>query len=1044
VIDPQEHPQQKGIINWFAHNHVAANLMMVFIIIMGVYGAFTITLETMPNVQFDQIIVQVPYLGAAPAEVEEGVVVKIEEAIEDVEGIKEIFGFAYEGMGQVMVNVHDDYELGDVLDEVKLAIDAISTFPNETERPIITKSRFRRGAISVQVSGAMDERVMKELADQFKDEIMSLPEVSFAEIQGARPFEISIEISEQTLRQYGLTLDRVAQIINGWSVDLPGGSIRTDGGDIRLRTKGQAYTGEEFERIVVLTREDGARVLLGDIATVRDGFAEVESYSFFNGQRSFGISVMSTDTENELDVAAAVRNYVEERQFSLPPGVQLQTWTDMSYYMEDRMTMMTENMFMGAVFVLVILSLFLHMKFAIWVIIGIPVAFLGAMMLLPLPGIGVSLNVLSTFGFILVLGIVVDDAIVVAESVYTETEKYGYSVPVVVAGARRVAVPATFGVLTTIMAFLPMLFATGPVATMSGAIAWVVILCLAFSLIESKLILPSHLAAMRSSHSKQGIADHVDRWLARVIKEFYTPILHAALTHRTTTLASFVGLLIITGGLLAGGQVRFNFFPDIKDDFVMASLELYDGAPEALVTQIVEHMTASLRQASDELKAESGDDEDIVENVFTYINDGKKGEFRVELSRSENRTATPQDLEERWRANVGEIAGAKELKFISSMHSGGGPPIAFKLTGRDYGQLEAAAADLEDHLNGFDGVYEVLVSANLGPQEVQLEIKPEAEASGITLADLGRQVRTAFYGAEAQRIQRGDQEVKVMVRYPRSERQSIGNLENMWIRTPDGQALPFAAVANYRLERGYDNIQRVNGDRAVTVTANSQIDVVEPTQVISQVNADFMPQLKAKYPGLSTDVTGSAFEARIGFDQVLTGFIISLFGIYALMAIPLKSYIQPLIIMGVIPFGIVGAVVGHLVFDIAVSSISMLGMIALSGVVVNDSLIMVDYVNKAVAAGATPTEAAIQSGAARFRAIMLTSLTTFFGLIPIVLETSAHAQMVIPMAVSLASGILFATLITLILVPTLYIMAEDVRKFFGPGKSTVASASAAE
>ena len=1035
-----EPPDQRGIIHWFAHNHVAANLLMVFIIIMGVYGAYSITLETMPNVQFDQINVRVAYLGAAPVEVEEGVVVKIEEAVENVEGIKEIHSFAFEGIGQVTLDILDDYELGDVMNEVKLAVDGISTFPGETERPVISKFRFRRGAITVQVTGDMDERAMKELADRFKEEIMALPEVSFAEVQGARPYEISVEISELTLRQYGLTLDQVAQAIRLWSLDVPGGNIRTDGGDIRLRTKGQAYTGEEFEQIVLITREDGTRVLLGDLATITDGFAEIESYAFFNGNRSFGIAVLSTDTENELDVAAAVNAYVAERQHSLPPGVQLQTWSDMSFYMADRMTMMTENMVMGVIFVLVILSLFLHLKFAIWVIVGLPVAFLGAMMMLPLPGIDVSLNVLSTFGFILVLGIVVDDAIVIAESVYSETEKHGYNLPTIVAGARRVAVPATFGVLTTIMAFLPMLFVGGPVATMTGAIAWVVILCLAFSLIESKLILPSHLAVMRSSHNKQGIADHVDRWLARFINDVYKPILQAALVHRATTVACFIGLLIIAVGLVVGGQVRYNFFPEIEDDFVRANLELYDGAPESLITQMVEHMNASLRLANDQLKAESGSDEDIVGNVFTYIQDGRKGQFRVELTRNENRTVTPKDLKQRWRDTVGDIAGTKELKFVSGMHSGGGPPIAFKLTGRNYPQLERAAAELETHLNDFVGVFEVLVSANAGPAEIQLAIKPEAEASGITLADLGRQVRTAFYGAEAQRIQRGDQEVKVMVRYPRSERQSIGNLENMWVRTPDGRELPFAAVADYRLDRGYDSIQRVNGVRAITITAESDTLVVQPAQVTRQVNTTFMPQLQAKYPGISTAVTGSAREEVMAFDQILIGFAISLFGIYALMAIPLKSYVQPLIIMGVIPFGIVGAVVGHLVFDISVSSISMLGMIALSGVVVNDSLIMVDFVNKAVAQGATPSEAAIQSGAARFRAIMLTSLTTFFGLIPIALETSAHAQMVIPMAVSMAFGILFATLITLILVPTLYVIADDVRSWFGFGKISASAA----
>ena len=515
-VNPAANPVRGGIIGWFAHNHVAANLLMFFIVAMGLYGAFNITVETFPKFEFDNIEVQVPYRGAAPAEVEEGVVVKIEEAIQDIEGIKQVFGYAREGSGRVSIEVRDGFDAATVLDEVKLAIDSISTFPVETERPIISKAKFRREAITVQVSGDMDERDMKNLAERIRDDITALDEVSYAEVRGSRPFEISVHIPEITLRQYSLTLDQVALAIRAWSVDLPGGSIRSDGGDIRLRTKGQAYTGEEFERIVLLSREDGTRIRLGDIATIGDGFAETESYAFFNGKRSFGIAVMSTEDENELDVTAAVRAYVEDAGATMPAGVRLETWGDVSHHLDSRMNMMFKNMFIGAILVFAILGLFLHLKFAFWVIIGLPVAFLGALMTLPLPAIDISINVISVFGFILVLGIVVDDAIVVAESVYAETEREGYSTANIVAGARRVAVPATFGVLTTIMAFLPILFTRGALDAMTGSVGWVVVLCLAFSLVESKLILPSHLAIMRSSHvsgSGKGPAEAVDRWL---------------------------------------------------------------------------------------------------------------------------------------------------------------------------------------------------------------------------------------------------------------------------------------------------------------------------------------------------------------------------------------------------------------------------------------------------------------------------------------------------------------------------------------------------
>ena len=1032
---PIANPGRGGIIGWFAHNHVAANLLMFFIIALGLYGAFTITVETFPKFEFDTIEVQVPYRGAAPAEVEEGVVIKIEEAIQDIEGIKQVFGYAREGSGRVSIEVRDGFDPATVLDEVKLAVDSIFTFPVETERPIISKAKFRREAITVQVSGDMDERDMKNLAERIRDEITALDEVSYAEVRGSRPFEISVHIPEITLRQYGLTLDQVALAIRAWSVDLPGGSIRSDGGDIRLRTKGQAYTGEEFERIVLISREDGTRIRLGDIATIEDGFAETESYAFFNGRRSFGIAAMSTEDENELDVTAAVRAWVEEASATMPPGVKLETWGDVSQHLDSRMNMMFKNMFIGAILVFVILGLFLHLKFAFWVIVGLPVAFLGALMMLPLPAIDISINVISVFGFILVLGIVVDDAIVVAESVYAETEREGYSTANIVAGARRVAVPATFGVLTTIMAFLPMLFTGGALDAMTGSVGWVVVLCLAFSLVESKLILPSHLAIMRSSHvsgSGKGPAEVVDRWLKDFIERRYKPMLNLAIRHRYTTLALFLGLLILTVSLVLGGKVRYVFFPEVEQDMLAANLELYDGAPESLVASVVERMNDALGRVNDQLKAETGTDRDIVKNVFAYIRDGRFGFFFVELAGGDEREVTPQVVEQRWRSEVGDIPGTRELRFMSTMQLGGGPPIDFKLAGRDFGQLERAAADLEEYLAGFDGVFEVQVSANAGPEEVRLAIKPEAEASGLTLQDLGRQVRTAFYGAEAQRIQRGDQEVRVMVRYPRSERKSLGNMENMWVRTPDGRELPFAAVADYSLEKGYDSIQRVDGRRSIRVTARTELNIVEPTEVTRDVINDYMPQLRARYPGISTDVAGSAYEERVGLIQVLAGFGIALFGIYALMAIPLRSYMQPLIIMGVIPFGIVGAVFGHLLLGLAVSAVSIMGIIALSGVVVNDSLIMVDFVNKAVASGSNQIEAAIKSGAARFRAILLTSLTTFFGLIPMVLETSMQAQIVIPMAVSVAFGILFATLITLVLVPSLYVIAGDIKGLFMP------------
>lgn len=1017
-------PSVRGLIGWFASNHVAANLLMVAIVAGGIWSLMTVKKESIPNMEFDYVQVVVPYPGAGPEEVEEGIVIKVEEAVDGIEGIDEVQGIAFEGSGRVQVKVKQGYDIGDITDEVKLAVDGISTFPLDAERPIISKLKFTRGALTVQVSGELDEATMKSLAEDIRDEIVNLPEVSVADVRGGRPFEIAVEIPELTLRQYGLTLAQVADVIRRWSVDLPGGSIRTESGDIRLRTSGQAYTGYEFERIVLLTDTDGTRVRLGDIATIIDGFAETQSYAYFNGKPSMAINVESTENENELVISRAVHRFVEARNQTLPPDVQLDVWGDTTYYLEGRMDMLLWNLAMGAVLVFIVLGLFLQLKLAAWVIVGLPVAFLGAFMMLPV--VDVTINIMSLFAFIVVLGIVVDDAIIIAEAAYTETEEKGYTLPNIVAGAQRVAMPATFGVLTSVMAFVPQLFATGPVAAINAAIGWVVIFCLLFSLVESKLILPSHLALMKASHSdKRGISDWVDKQLKRFIRDTYQPLLARAIEFRYTTVAIFLSMIILAVGLVGGGFVRFVFFPEMEEDYVDASVKLQDGAPEALVVSVLKQMDHALREVNDELKMELGLEHDLIANVFAHVRDGNQGFVKVELAK-EDRAVSPKLIGERWREKVGQIAGTKELRIGGSRHMGGGPPIALELQGRNYAMTEAAAVELAAYLKGIHGLYEVELSTEAGPEEINLRIKPEAEMLGVTLVDLARQVREAFYGAEAQRIQRGTQELRVMVRYPRGERGSVGNLENMWIRLPDGRELPFSSVAEFEMKPGFSSIERQNGMRTVTVTSNANIAVVEPARLVTQLQSQYLPDLLRAYPGVTAKLSGSSRDEMLGVQDFITAFIAACFGIYALMAIPLRSYLQPLVIMSVIPFGIVGAVVGHWVMGMAVSSLSLFGIIALAGVVVNDSLILVDYVNRKVDDGLDAAAAAIEGGSARFRAILLTSLTTFFGLLPILSEDSMQAQMVVPMAVSLAFGILFATVITLILVPCLYNILGDL------------------
>ncbi len=1026
-------PPVSGLIGWFATNHVAANLLMIFIIGAGCWGLFTTKREMFPEVQIDQVSVRVPYLGAAPLEVEEGVVIRVEEAIKSIEGISQISSNAYEGMGEVLAEIDDGYELETILDEIKLAVDGISTFPRESERPIISKQSGNQwgGVMNVQLTGLRSEATMKEFAERIRDEITALDGVSYASVAGTRPFELSIEISEDSLRQYGLTLNQVAQVIRLWSIDIPGGTIRSDSGDIRLRAKGQAYTGQEFENILLLTRPDGTRIRLGDVATIRDGFAETESYAFFDGERSVAVMISASENENPIEISEAVNAYVDERNQTLPDGINLNIWGDQSEMLKERQESMAINMLIGACLVFILLGIFLHFKIAIWVIVGLITAVLGGFMLLE--AVDVSINIMSLFAFIMVVGIVVDDAIIIAESAYTETEDKGYSVHSIVTGAQRVAIPATFGVLTTIAVFGAMLIQSGHTSAFSRNIAWVVVFALTFSLIESKLILPSHLASMKSAHgsSKKGVSEWVDVRLKSFIEHRYRPFLAFTIKNRWPTLAFFVSLVILTIGLMGGGYVRMNWFPDMQMDYVMAQVELQDGAPEQLIVGIVEEMEGSLNEVEREIQMEYGIQRRIIEHSFAFVQGGKSARFNVELKPEDERPVSGKELENRWREKLGDIAGTKKLSFSSGQHSGGGPPIALKLQGYNYRSLEQAADELASYLQTFNGVYEVESSNNAGPEELKLRIRPEAESLGITLTDLASQVRQAFYGAEAQRIQRGESEVRVMVRYPEVNRKSVGNLENMWIRLPDGREVPFDAVADYQLSTGYSSVQRLDGRRTVSVAANLNPDIVQVGEVIGAVRAQFMPDLLDRYPDVKYDVTGASQRLDDSQSQMLRSMLLAVILLYALIAIPLKSYVQPLIIMFIIPFGMIGAVIGHMIVGIPITSLSSLGLIALAGVVVNDAILMVDHVNKRTEAGYSASDAAVEAGAVRFRPILLTSLTTFFGLTPVLLETSMAAQMVVPMAVSLSFGILFSTVITLIFLPCLFNILGERGTTFG-------------
>lgn len=1039
-------PQQKGIIAWFAANHVAANLLMLLILFAGAVSLFTIRKQTTPDFELNTIEVRVPYLGAAPQEVEEGVVIKIEEAIQDVQGIVEMRGSAREGLGSVTIKVSQDADLLEVLNEVKTRVDAISTFPALTEKPVIYKQEVPVHVVFLAIHGDLDAFARKAIAQEVREDLMRFAEVTQVQYLGDRDYEISVEVSEHVLRQYGLTMSEVSQAIQAASVDLPGGAIKTAGGDILLRTEGQVYTGMDYGDLVLRTFPDGTRLTLADIADIEDGFVETEGFGHFDGEPTATLRVLATGQQNELHTADVVRAYVEEKSASLPDGVSIDIWIDRSHYLRGRLDMMTKNMLQGALLVFIALSLFLRMKVAGWVVVGIPVAFLGTLALMPLGPWPVTINMMSLFGFIIVLGIVVDDAIIIGESIYTEIRSKGHTLENVIRGAHRVAIPATFGVLTTMAAFAPMLFVGGIVAPFFEAISVVVIFCLFFSLVESKLILPAHLANARISPIDEDdlfrpqrkisrlesiprffskLQRYVQHGLHALIEDYYRPLLARAIEYRGLTVTIFFSMMIVCMGLLASSLVRVVLFPEVPSDFVRVQLEMETGTAPETRNAVLERIERAVRDMNREYVAEHPDTLPMLRHVGAFTQGDTGGVIFVELPQDERRPFNGDDISERWRERVGEIPGVRELTFTDADHIGGGPPLSFELSGSDNVALENAAAELESKLAEYQGIYDIRNSSTSGGEEIRLRIKPAAEALGLTISALGRQVRQAFYGEEAQRIQRGKDELKVMVRYPIEERRSVADLENMRIRTPAGDEVPFESVAEMSFGKGYSTITRLNRKRTVTVSADIDPEIIEPAKIIKAISEDYIPELLARYPSVSYGLEGASREEAEFVGNLALASIAALCLIYALIAIPLRSYGQPLVIMSVIPFGAIGAVLGHLIMGEAVSMFSLFGLVALAGVVVNDSLIMVSFINNAREDGMPLDQAIIESGTKRFRAIVLTSVTTAAGLMPIMLEGSLQAQYVIPMAISLSFGIVFATIITLFLVPALYMLQLD-------------------
>ncbi len=1041
------------LINWFARNGVAANLLMVIILASGGLALMRTRQEVFPEFSLDRITISTAYLGAAPEEVEEAVSVRVEEAIQGLDGIKRVTSTSAEGFSSIMVELTLDADSARVLDEIKARVDAIDTFPDEVEQSIIKELTNRRQVIDIAIYGEADESSLKQVAERVRDELTAISGITAVEIASAKPYEISIEVSEDSLRRYNLSFDDVAMAIRRSSLDLPGGSIKTHAGEILLRTKGQAYRKRQFEEIVVLTNANGTRITIGDVASVIDGFAETEQAGRFDRHPSVLIEVFRIGKQNALDIADKVKAYIERTEPSLPAGIQLAIWQDQSKVLKDRLGLLIRNGVSGLFLVFISLSLFLRFRLALWVSIGIPISFMGAFWLMPM--FDVSINLISLFAFIVVLGIVVDDAIVIGENIYTHQQRHGEGLRGAIEGAKEVAVPVTFGILTTVAAFFPMISVEGTIGKIMGVIPVIVISCLVFSFIESKLILPNHLSHIRQrdEHKKPNLwhrfQDRFATGLERVVEAIYAPFLRMSLSWRYVAVAVATAVLIITGALVKSGWIRFEFMPSVEADFVSASLAMPQGTPVEVTKAAIRRLEESAHQLADEY-ASGTENGDLFRHIYATVGEqpyrlaqaqnagglgsgdtgSHLGEVTIELAPAEERIQVSSErLAHRWRELTGIIADTQELSFSASLFSAG-DDVDVQLTGRDVTRLKQAAEVLKAELSNYEGVHEVTDSFREGKRELQVSIKENAETWGLSQADLARQVRQAFYGEEVQRVQRGRDDVRVMVRYPKSERGSVGHLDNLRIRTNRGLEIPFPQVADVESGRGYAVIKRVDRRRAVNVTADVDITKSSPDMVIAHLTANVLPKLKAQFPETMATFEGSKAEQRDTMSGLMRGFLLALIMIYALLAIPLKSYLQPIIIMTAIPFGLVGAIWGHVLMGMNLTMLSIFGIVALSGVVVNDSLVLVDFINRNRRSDGSARDAVLTAGMKRFRPILLTSLTTFMGLLPLLLERSMQARFLIPMAISLAFGVMFATVISLILVPCGYLIVEDVKSMF--------------
>lgn len=1040
----EESWSHKGPIAWMARNSVASNLLMFLVLVGGLLSVLSVKQEVFPEFDLDIVQISVPYPGASPAEVEQGIVLAVEEAVRGVDGVKKITSSSAEGAGVTAVELLIGADPQKALQDIKNEVDRIQTFPEEAEDPQVALASRKQKVVALVISGDQTLSTLHGIAEKARADLIARGGVTQIEVEGIPPLEVAIEIDRATLRAQGLTLDQVAAQVGFASLELPGGGIDTESGELLVRVSDRRRTAAEFRDIILRAGPGGAEVRLGDIATITDGFEDTDQATVFNGKPAVLVTAYRVGSEAPSGVAEAVKSYVPVLRTALPRGMEVTTWDDDSELLRDRIDLLIRNAQSGILLVLIVLALFLDLRLAFWVGLGIPISFMGAFFMFP--QFDVSVNMISLFALIITLGLVVDDAIVVGENIYEKAERGMDPLRAAIEGAKEMAMPVTFAILTTFAAFAPLLFVPGTSGKIFGVIPLVVLSVLFFSLLESFYVLPAHLA--HGAHaSKKGIVatitriadvprSYVSRGLAYFIERIYDPILAVFIEWRYASLAGATALFFVAVGLVASGLLPFSFMPKTEADLVRVNARLPYGVSIERTDEVRAKLETALQQAIDEVGAQDG-----LRGTLTLVGSGPASfgpaaggrpvgshllSMEVDLVPTDEREFSTAQLAKAWEEAVPPLPGVESLTFVKDIGPSGGAAVDVQLTHTDTTVLAAASQEVTEALRGYPQLTSINNGYAAGKPQLDFTLLPNARTLGLTSADVARQIRSAFYGAEAIREQRGRNEIKVMARLPEQERVSEFDLEQLEIRTPMGAWVPLASVAQFERSQAATTISRDSGQRVVDVTAELAAGQKSTRAVLDDLTADVLPALQAKYPGLGARFAGEQESQNESLANLGQNYLFALLVMFALLAVPFKSYIQPMIIMSAIPFGFVGAVGGHVLMGFELSLISVMGIIALSGVVVNDSLVLVDAANNFRSDGMSNLEAITAAGKRRMRPILLTSFTTFFGLLPMIFEPSVQARFLIPMAISLGFGVLFSTLITLLVVPALYMIIEDI------------------